>query len=900
MITNVTKASGKKELFDADKINKVVDWACEDFPEVSPSEICMNANISLYEGIPTDIIHETLVKSAADLISEEEPDYQIPAGRLLMLKLRKEAYGTHNPPALLEHVKEMISLGWYSQEILEFYTEDEINYFDEHINHELDFSFPYVAARAFQDKYLVSVKKTGMVLETPQTAYMLVGMMLHCNEKVDRNTHVLNFYEAVSNGELSLPTPIISGVRTPVKQYSSCVLIEAGDDIHQIFNANTAQAFYTAQRAGIGVNLGMIRGEGASIRGGSTIHSGVVPITRMFQEGLNWVAQGGIRKGSANYFYPLWHYDYENIVVLKNNRGTEETRARHVDHTIQLNGLMYKRLVEGGNITLFDPNVADGKLYQYFFESNEKFEKLYTSLEKDPNIRKKTIPAIEAWKMLVAERSQTGRIYLMNVDNVNEGGSFDQNKVVVKQSNLCVAPETEILTDQGQMTISLLEGKSVNVWNGEEFSEVVVRKTGSNQKLIKVEVSGNKYLECTPYHKFYIEKGEEVVEVSAGSLEVGDTLIRFTLPEDGSTQYNHKVVSVVDTGRVDDTYCFTEPKRHMGMFNGILTGQCVEITLPTEPMNNIYEGDGLVSTCTLAAINLGKVFNHEDILRVSRIAVRALDNLIDYQEYPVKAAEKGKDWRNLGIGVINYAYHLAKNMTPYGSGYAKNLTHSLFEDIQFCLIQASNELAKEKGVAKEYSKTKYSKGLLPIDWYKKDVDTVHTAELNKDWEWLREEVKEWGLRNCTLSAIMPSESSSQVNNATNGIEPPRSVLSYKSSKSGTVPQIIPDARQLKPFYTFKWDMKDCVGYLETCAIIQKFTDQSISTNTMYKPHDYPESKLPLEIVLQHIFYARKLGIKTLYYHETNDGNKQSEDKSLPALPSGTVGGAGCESGACEI
>lgn len=1099
MITNVTKASGKKELFDADKINKVVDWACEDFPEVSPSEICMNANISLYEGIPTDIIHETLVKSAADLISEEEPDYQIPAGRLLMLKLRKEAYGTHNPPALLEHVKEMISLGWYSQEILEFYTEDEINYFDEHINHELDFSFPYVAARAFQDKYLVSVKKTGMVLETPQTAYMLVGMMLHCNEKVDRNTHVLNFYKAVSNGELSLPTPIIAGVRTPVKQYSSCVLIEAGDDIHQIFNANTAQAFYTAQRAGIGVNLGMIRGEGAPVRGGSTIHSGVVPIARMFQEGLNWVAQGGIRKGSANYFYPLWHYDYENIVVLKNNRGTEETRARHVDHTIQVNELMYKRLVEGGNITLFDPNVADGKLYQYFFESNEKFEKLYTSLEKDPNIRKKTIPAIEAWKMLVAERSQTGRIYLMNVDNVNEGGSFDQNKVVVKQSNLCVAPETKILTDRGYEQISLLEGKHVNVWNGEEWSATQVIKTGENQKLLTVETDSGLDLTCTPYHKFYVQRGYargtgdnklQILEKRANELSPGDKLIKFDLPviegsktlgkayengfysgdgceivkgknqriylyhekrdllnkfKDIDNRYDQpdqkrtiltyngkledkffvpdssytiksrlewlagyfdadgcvyrnadnqqivatsvnkdfldnillmlqtmgihskvttcaeegfkslpkndgtgdseefycqkayrliipsvqtqlllsmgikferlslvehkpnrdatkfiKVVSVVDTGRVDDTYCFTEPKRHMGMFNGILTGQCVEITLPTEPMNNIYEGDGLVSTCTLAAINLGKVFNHEDILRVARIAVRALDNLIDYQEYPVKAAEKGKDWRNLGIGVINYAYHLARNMTPYGSGYAKNLTHSLFEDIQFCLIQASNELAKEKGVAKEYSKTKYSKGLLPIDWYKKGVDTVHTAELNQDWEWLREEVKEWGLRNCTLSAIMPSESSSQVNNATNGIEPPRSVLSYKSSKSGTVPQIIPDARQLKPFYTFKWDMKDCVGYLETCAIIQKFTDQSISTNTMYKPHDFPESKLPLEIVLQHIFYARKLGIKTLYYHETNDGNKQSEDKPLPALPSGTVGGTGCESGACEI
>lgn len=897
MITFVTKANGSKEQFNADKINKVVEWACEGYENVSASEIAMNAKISLYEGVPTEDIHDTLIKSAGDLISEENPDYQYPAGRLLMLKLRKQAYGTHTPPHLMEHVEEMVSLGWYSQEILDFYNEEDFNKFDKLIDHELDFDFPYIAARAFQDKYLVADKKNGTVLETPQTAYILVAMMLHCNETENRDMHIENFYKAVSGGELSLPTPIIAGVRTPVKQYSSCVLIEAGDTTHQIFNANTAQAFYSAQRAGIGVNLGMIRGSGSSIRGGSSIHSGVVPIAKMFQESLNWISQGGVRKGSANYFYPVWHYDYENIVVLKNNRGTEETRARHVDCTIQVNELMYERLVKGGNITFFDPNVADGLLYKYFFESNDKFKALYESLEKNPNVRKKSMPALEAWKMLVTERSQTGRIYLMNVDTVNERGSFDQNQVLVKQSNLCVAPETKILTDRGYEVVSSLEGEHVNVWNGEEFSDVVVIKTGENQKLIKVSVSDGKYLECTPYHKFYIEKDGEIIKVDAETLKAGDKLIKFKLPEDRDTLYSYEVVGVEDTGRIDDTYCFNEPKRHMGVFNGILTGQCVEITLPTEPMNNIYEGDGLVSTCTLAAINLGKVKKHEDIQRVAHIAVRALDNLIGYQEYPVKAAEKGKDWRNLGIGVINFAYYLAENMAPYGSGYAKNLTHQLFEDIQFCLINASVDLAKEKGVAKEYSKTKYSKGLLPIDWYKKEVDEVHTATLKQDWEWLREQVKEFGMRNCTLSAIMPSESSSQVNNATNGIEPPRSVLSYKSSKAGTIPQVIPESERLKPFYTFKWDMEDCLGYLETCAIIQKFTDQSISTNTTYKPHEFPNSKLPAELVLKHMFYARRLGIKTLYYHETEDGN--SQDNSVE-LPSEVVVDTGCESGACNI
>ncbi|UYL04530.1 ribonucleoside-diphosphate reductase 1 subunit alpha [Klebsiella phage KP13-16] len=745
MINSVVKSNGSTELFSAEKINQVIEWACEDL-DVCASDIAMNAKLSIYDGISTKNIHETIIKSAADLISVEQPDYQYVAARLLMFKLRKEAYGTFTPPSLFDHVTEMINLGKYDQEIILDFTEEEFNYLDSKINHEQDFEYAYAASRAFQDKYLVQDKITGTVFETPQMAFMLVGMCLHSKEtcsKEERLKHIVDFYQATSQNLISLPTPIIAGVRTPTRQFSSCVLIEAGDTIDQIFNANTAQGFYSAQRAGIGLNVGMIRGDGAPVRGGSTVHSGLVPIIRMFQESLGWVSQGGLRKGSANYFYPMWHWDYESLVVLKNNRGTEETRARHVDYTVQVNRLMYKRLQENGNISFFHPNVANGELYKLFFEDQDKFEQLYVQLENDPNVKKKTMPAFEAWKNLLLERSQTGRIYIMNVDTVNDTGPFNKYKAPIKQSNLCV-----------------------------------------------------------------------------------------------------------------------------------------EITLPTSPMNNIYEGDGLVSTCTLAAFNLGEVDKYEEILRLAKIIVRALDNLLDYQNYPVKAAEKGKDWRNLGVGVINYAYFLAKKGLRYSDRKAKTVTHELFEKIQYALLTASLELAKERGAAKEFDKTTYFDGVMPVDRYVKKVDNLHDAELQLDWDALREEIKVHGLRNCTLSALMPSESSSQVSNATNGIEPPRSALSFKSSKSGTVKQLVPEVSKLKDVYEYKWDMHSCRSYLELAAIMQKFVDQSISTNTPYKPHTFKDSKLPLAVIIKDIVFAKAHGIKTLYYHETEDGNIQEEKQEV--------------------
>lgn len=742
MVNFVVKSNGKKEPFEAEKINNVIEWGCEGL-NVSPSDIAMNAKISIYDGIPTKLIHDTIVKSAADLISVEEPDYQYAAARLLMFKLRKEAYGTFDPPHLRDHVTEMVNLGWYDHELLEDFTEEDFDFFDSKIQHERDFDYSYAAIRAFQDKYLVKDRSSGTILESPQTAYMLVGMCLHSKEtcsKEEKFKHILDFYEATSQNEISLPTPIIAGVRTRTRQFSSCVLIEAGDTEDQILTANTAEAKYAAKRAGIGLNLGMIRGNKAPIRGGEAVHSGLVPIIQMYQSSLNWISQGGVRKGSANYFYPMWHYDYESLIVLKNNRGSEDTRARHVDYAVQVNRLMYKRLTEGKDITLFHPNVAGGKLYEYFFTDQDKFELLYEQLERDPSVTKKSLPALEVWTMFMTERAQTGRIYLQNVDVTNDTGSFDKTKAPIRQSNLCM-----------------------------------------------------------------------------------------------------------------------------------------EITLPTEPMNDIKEGDGLVSTCTLAAFNLGKIKDLKDFERLSLIAVRALDNLLDYQDYPVKAAEKGKDYRNLGVGVINYAYYLARNFAPYSSAYARNLTHEVFEAMQFYLLKASVELAKERGPAKAFDQTVYSKGILPIDKYVKKVDTLHSAELLQDWEGLREEIKEFGLRHCTLSAIMPSESSSQVSNATNGIEPPRGPLSFKSSKSGTVKQLVPEVEELRDVYSYKWHERDCTGYLQLAAIMQKFVDQAMSTNTFYKPQEFPEGKLPVKKMLEDIFYARSLGIKTLYYHETRDGNDQEEE-----------------------
>lgn len=746
---NVVKRNGKREAFDAEKANRVVVWACEGL-DVSASSILMRAKVQIVDGITTDQIHDTLIKSAADMVSLEEPDYEIAAARLLLFKLRKKAFGQFNVPRLYDLVQKLVKAGRYDKALLEDYSEEDFDRVDSFIQHDRDFNYSYAAMRQWEGKYLVQDRVTGDIFESPQVALALVAMGLHTAETVFRMEHVKKFYDDVSMMRLSLPTPIMAGVRTPTRQFSSCVLIEGGDSINEIFAASEAQGKYAAQRAGIGLNFGSIRGTGAPIRGGEVKHSGTVPIVRMFQASLGWTSQGGVRNAAANYFYPMWHWDFEDLIVLKNNRGTEETRARFVDYGVQINKTMYTRLQRKGNISFFHPNIAEGKLYEYYFADQAKFEELYEALENDPLVPRKTMRAADVFSIVAQERIQTGRIYIQHVDHCNTNSPFDPAMAPVRQSNLCM-----------------------------------------------------------------------------------------------------------------------------------------EIVLPTKPLKNIKDMDGEIALCTLSAINLGQIREYSDFADVCRTAVRSLDNLLDYQNYPVAAAEKTKLRRTLGVGWTNLAYYLAKRGLKYSDGSANDEVHRLAEAFQFYMLKASKELAEERGACEYYYQTSYSRGVLPIDRYKHDVDSLHNAELLCDWEWLRGEIKKHGLRNSTLTTMMPCETSSQITNSTNGIEPPRALLSFKNQ----LPQIVPEAKELADKYETKWSMESPVGYLEIMAIIQKFIDQSISTNTFYKPWSFPDGKLPVALILKHMMLSYKLGIKTLYYHETNDGNDQDAEADADA---------GCSSGACKL
>lgn len=748
---NVVKNSGETEKFDAEKANRVVEWACEGL-DVCASEILMKAQIQMFDGVTTKAIHETLIKAASDLISVQNPDYQYAAARLLLFKIRKEAYGDFQPFDLFHQIYLNVGNGKYDRHLLDDYTRDEIAFLNDKIVHDRDFDYTYAAMRQYEDKYLVKHRVTGEIYESPQMALMLIAMgLLSQEDKKTRLERIVDLYENVSLMKVSLPTPIMAGVRTPTRQFSSCVLIESGDNIDQIFNANTAQGKYAAQRAGIGLNFGMIRGQDSAIRGGEVKHAGTVPIVRMYQESLGWTSQGGVRKASANYFYPMWHWDFESLIVLKNNRGTESTRARHVDYGLQINKLLYTRLQQGKNITLFHPNVAGGKLYEYFFSDQEKFQQLYEELEADPSVAKKSIPAADAFSVFGQERSQTGRIYVQHVDHCNTNSPFDPKQAPVKQSNLCM-----------------------------------------------------------------------------------------------------------------------------------------EIALPTHPINDINdpEDPGEVALCTLSAINLGKVEKLEDMREPVRTLVRALDRLLDYQNYPVLAAEKTKLRRTLGIGWTNLAYYLAKRGLKYSDPRAANAVHELAEAFQYYLLEASVDLAKELGKCDLFHETTYSQGILPIDRYKKEVDGLHTAELKMDWEKLRIDIAIHGLRNSTLSTMMPCETSSQITNSTNGFEPPRDAISFKKSGAGMLPVLVPGVGDPSVVYEYKWDMASPIPYLTLVAIMQKFIDQAASANTFYKPWDFPGGKLPIKVVLRDIMWAYKHGLKTLYYQETKDGNDQEDD--------------GCGGGACKL
>ena len=750
----VTKRDGRLEPIELDKIHKVIEWAAHGLDNVSVSQVELKSHIQFYEGIKTRDIHETIIKSAADLISEDTPDYQYLAARLAIFHLRKIAYNKFTPPHLYDHVKKLTDAGKYDQHILADYSRAEFDELEEYLDHWRDMNLAYAAVEQMAGKYLVQDRVSKTVYESPQFLYMLVGMCLFSRyEKSERINYVKRFYDATSEFKISLPTPIMSGVRTPSRQFSSCVLIECGDSLDSINATTSAIVRYVSQRAGIGINAGRIRALGSPIRGGEAQHTGCIPFYKLFQTAVKCCSQGGVRGGAATLFYPLWHLEVESLLVLKNNRGVEDNRVRHMDYGVQLNKTMYTRLIKGQDISLFSPGDTPG-LYDAFFEDQDKFEELYTKYENDPAIRSRQIPAADLFSLMMQERASTGRIYIQNVDHCNTHSPFDATVAPIRQSNLCM-----------------------------------------------------------------------------------------------------------------------------------------EIALPTKPLDNINDEEGEIALCTLSAVNLGKVENVSDIEEPAELIVRALDALLDYQDYPVKAAQNGSmRRRTLGVGVINYAYYLAKNGVRYSDDSAIGLTHQTFEALQFYLLKASNKLAKEQGACPAFNETTYSQGILPIDTYKKDLDKICQEPLHLDWKTLRTEITTHGLRNSTLTALMPSETSSQIANATNGIEPPRGLVSIKASKDGILKQVVPEIDKLKNQYELLWQMPNNDGYLKLVAVMQKFVDQSISANTNYDPVRYEGGRVPMKILLKDLLNAYKMGVKTLYYHNTRDGANDAQADMEDD----------CAGGACKI
>ena len=750
----VTKREGHKEVLDLDKLHKVVFEAVKGITGVSASEVEIKSHIQFYEGITTADIQETLIKAAADLITEETPNYQFVAGRLINYHLRKEVYNRYTPWPLLQVAKHNVELGFYDEQILEQYTDEEWEKLDSYIKHARDEDFTYAAMEQWRGKYLVQNRVTGKKLETPQIAYMMIAASLFAEYPKDtRLKWVKDYYDMTSLGYISLPTPVMAGVRTSERQYSSCVLIESGDSLDSINATNSSIVKYVSQRAGIGIGASSLRALGSPIRGGQAYHTGVTPFFKMWQSAVLSCSQGGVRKGSATLYMPLWHYEIEDILVLKNNKGTDDNRVRHIDYGIQFNKLMYERLISGGDITLFSPSdVPD--LNEAFFNDQDKFKELYEKYERATSIRKKKIPAIELFTNFLKERKETGRIYLMNVDHCNTHSSFKEEVAPVRMSNLCA-----------------------------------------------------------------------------------------------------------------------------------------EITLPTTPLNDVNDEDGRIALCTLSAINWGLMKSPEDFEKPCTLAIRGLDALLDHQRYPMIAAEYAtQDFRPLGVGIINLAYFLAKNDLKYDEE-ALPLVDEYAEAWSYYLIKASADIAAEQGPCKRNADTKYSDGILPIDTYKKDVDQLVPHKERMDWKGLRKQLKETGIRNATNMALMPAETSAQITNSTNGIEPPRGFISVKQSKDGILKQVVPEFRHLKNKYDLLWDQKDPKGYLKIVAVLQKYIDQSISTNTSYNPEHYNNDMISMKDMIEDVLLFYKYGGKCLYYFNTYDGAGEVDVNKL-------TGGDDCDS--CTI
>ena len=734
---NVLKRDGTTEELNLDKVHKMVEFACEGLAGVSASQVEIQSGLQFCDGITSNDIQEILIRSASDLITEEHPNYQFVAARLLLFGLRKAVHGHPEVlPPLRQHIQGCIDKGVYDSTIVNRYSHEEWDRINSFVDHERDYLFTYAGLRQVVDKYLVQDRSTGEHYESPQQMYIMIAATLFANYPTEKRLdYVQRYYNAISRHKINIPTPIMGGVRTPIRQFASCVLVDIDDTLDSIFSSDMAIGKYVAQRAGIGINAGRIRGINSKIRGGEVQHTGVIPFLKKFEATVRCCTQNGIRGGSATVHFPIWHQEIEDIIVLKNNKGTQDNRVRKLDYSIQLSELFYKRFIEAGVITLFSPHEAPG-LYDAF--GTEYFDELYERYENDPSIRKTQIDAQELILDLLKERGETGRIYLMNIDHCNSHSSF---KDKVSMSNLCQ-----------------------------------------------------------------------------------------------------------------------------------------EITLPTDPIDHIDDAGGEIALCILSALNVGKINRLDELEELCDLSVRGLEELIDYQDYPVAAAERSTlARRSLGVGYIGLAHYLAKNKVKYDDPEAWKLVHDLSEAFQYYLLKTSNEIAKEKGACEYFDHTKYSDGILPIDTYKKDVDDIVPNVLNYDWDTLRTDIKEHGLRHSTLSAQMPSESSSIVSNATNGIEPPRDFVSIKKSKKGPLKQVVPGFPYLKSNYTLLWDMPSNEGYIKVTAVMQKFFAQGISGNWSYNPENYPDNEVPTSVMAQDWLTTYKYGWKTSYYQNTYDAKKDTEE-----------------------
>ena len=733
----VTKRNGRgNEPLNIEKIHEMVEYACEDINGVSSSQVEMSSGLQFYDGISTDEIQQILIKSASDLISLDNPNYQFVAARLLLFSLRKQIFHRMwDHPKLYDHTKKGVDIGVYDEKILEWYDKKDFDRMEGWLDHNRDYDFTYAGLRQVIDKYLVQDRSTGEMFETPQFMYMLISATIFAQyPKNKRMSYVKKYYDAISKFKINIPTPVMAGVRTPIRQYASCVLVDVDDTLPSIFSSDMAIGNYVAQRAGIGINAGRIRGINSRIRGGEVQHTGVIPFLKKFEATVKCCTQNGVRGGSATVHFPIWHKEIEDIIVLKNNKGTEDNRVRKLDYSIQLSKLFYERFIDDEEITLFSPHEVP-ELYEAW--GTPEFDELYEKTERKTSVWKKKVSAQTLFFDLLKERAETGRIYIMNIDHCNTHSSFKDR---VTMSNLCQ-----------------------------------------------------------------------------------------------------------------------------------------EITLPTDPIQHI-DGTGEIALCILSAINVGTIREVEELGPLCDLAVRALDEIIDHQKYPVKAAEVStKARRSLGIGYIGLAHYLAKNKVQYSDKGALKLVDELTEAFQFYLLKASNTLAEEKGKCDYFDRTKYSDGILPIDTYKKEVDELVKTKFNYDWEWLRSKIKKHGLRHSTLSAQMPSESSSVVSNATNGIEPPRDYLSVKKSKKGTLKQIVPQYATLKNNYTLLWDMAGNEGYINIVAVMQKYFDQAISGNWSYNPENYEDNQVPVSVMAQDLLSTYKYGWKTSYYQNTYDAKKDIDE-----------------------